>query len=252
MQIKLALDVIAINYYNKKYEGGDFLKRDTISIKRFFLNLGLLGFIISVLVMVETFKYNLTYFEEVKGTVVDYKTEEYDYYINGQNGHERYQLPIVEYEYQGKKYTESAFYAENMSYEDVKNMKIGDTATFVLEKGKNHLSKPNDYYFSLIFLIPSLILIIICAGAFKNYKRDFIIRYKKAIIFTIISDISIIIYGILDNQIKPTEYGGITPGLDQMGDAINNLIFILAIQIIVLIVWIIEVSKFINRNKKNK
>ncbi len=215
-----------------------------ISVRRFFLNLGLLGIFISMVSAGMTFYENKTFYAAVEGTVkeirVNKKTDNYTEYE-----------PMVEYTYNGKTYLDYGFYAKGQNYTETTSMQVGDSATYYIEKNyPKSLTMPNEYWDTLLMLVPSLILTAVCCKAFKGYKQDFLVRYKPFVIVTVsVQALCTAIMPPVYYHIETVERGGFMPGLDALGDLLGLIAVLALISLGLIIMWIAATVRYVKSRR---
>lgn len=149
--------------------------------------------------------------------------------------------PEVTFTVNGKEYTRTFAESTDANYE------IGDKTEILYDS-----RDPGDYvyrHYSWVIIIPlmliGLILIIVCREAFKGYWSDFVCRYPKACICTVISILIPFFYLIW------YEYFFVCP--DAVFAGLTEVLFMCALLIIApvtdIIVWITAVLKYKNKNK---
>ena len=236
------MDVIKLE--NKE---GDFLKSGKVSIRRFFLNVSILGLIIGIIVLLSVVFHNLL-LKKTTGIVVDYEISEYNYRINGVESVEERKHPIVEYES-----IENGIKQSNFYWLDGDEYNIGDTVEVYVDKDNwDEAVMPTGYTVYIVFyILPFVLLMLICKKAFKDYKRDFLERYHKSIKVTVIIEIVAIGFSLLWQHIcSVKQYGGMMPGLDALGDFLFMCIVDAIAILSILVIWIVTGIKFMRHQKE--
>lgn len=220
-----------------------------ISIKRLFLNIGLLlmfvGLVCAGLIFRENFKLTA-----VEGTVVGYETEVFHYRTNKGEYDEEQHIPVIEYTYGGETHRDNAWKAKGMTHEETLALHNGDKAIFYTRSGA-YLISPDPYWAVLFFAVPGAFLILVCCKAFKGYKRDFLMRYKKAVTATVVLQTVTVVLSVLwIIHIENTEYGGFMPGLDALADELAMWFAWVLVAISIMVIWIVASVKFMRMRKK--
>ncbi|MBQ8966010.1 hypothetical protein [Ruminococcus sp.] len=156
-----------------------------ISVRRFLLNIGLLGIVLALVNTLYVYSRNRL-LTEVEGTIVSYEESTVTYQErDGSLRDDEVRWPVAEYTFDGETCTATAYKAKGKSYEQVQNMKIGDKAIFYTSSGRS-LDVPVSYAPTGVAAAVSLLIVLLCCKAFKGYKTDFIRRYPKSIVTTLL------------------------------------------------------------------
>ena len=202
-----------------------------INIKRIFLNIGLTLAVIAAIFLFHQLYENF-FLVKTTGTVVRAETEadflSYSYIIDYTTNH-------------------SENYTDNIIGE-ANEHKVGDTVEVLYDKRyPKHIAYPeNNLFFIIVFGVPAALLIYFCRSAFKGYKTEYLDRYKKTVIFSVISGWIPILYFIW-YEFFFTPSGIMFAGL---GEALLCMFLFAAVPAINIIVWIISAVVYCRKCKK--
>lgn len=212
-----------------------------INIKRIFLNIGLALAVIAAIFLFHQLYENF-FLVKTTGTVFSMNAEPNLFYVD-ENG-EKENLYSYGVEYMTKQ--------GQMFRDDICDRrgeyKIGDTAELYYDKREpEHNAYPeNNLFFIIAFGVPAALLIYFCRSAFKGYKTEYLDRYKKTVIFSVISGWIPIIYYIW-YKFFFTPSGELFAGL---GEALMCIFLFAAVPIVNIIVWIISAAVYAKKQRK--
>lgn len=212
-----------------------------INVKRIFLNIGLTLAVIGAGFLIHQLYENF-FIEKTTGTVYDIRVEEHCFYYDENDNEQNFRAYDVEYiTKQGEQYTDDIF-----GYID--EYAIGDTVEITYDRREPELNAyPEDNsFFIIVFGLPGALLIIFCRSAFKGYKTEYLDRYKKTVIFSVISGWIPILYFIW-YEFFFTPSGMMFAGL---GEALMCMFLFAAVPVINIIVWIISAVVYCRKCKK--
>lgn len=122
---------------------------------------------------------------------------------------------------------------------------------FLLPDMDNYVGNP--IWGTLIVIVPCLAVVIICAGAFKGYKRDFIERYKKPVTATVIIQLCMLVFSAVDIVIMETKdrSGSMMPGLDALGEFLFMILLWIAAALVIAVIWIVACVKYFSNTNRD-
>lgn len=212
-----------------------------INIKRIFLNIGFTLAVIAAGFLIHQLYENF-FIEKTTGTVYDIRVEEHCFYYDENDNEQNFRAYDVEYiTKQGEQYTDDIF-----GYID--EYAIGDTVeiTYDRRKPERNAYPEDNSFFIIVFGLPGALLIIFCRSAFKGYKTEYLDRYKKTVIFSVISGWIPILYFLWYEFIFESS-GMMFAGL---GEALMCMFLFAAVPVINIIVWIISAVVYCRKCKK--
>lgn len=212
-----------------------------INVKRIFLNIGMTLAVIAAGYLIHQL-YENSFLVKTTGTVYDIRVEEHDFYLDENGIEQNMRAYDVEYSTkQGEQYTDDIF-------GHIGEYEIGDTVEIFYDKRyPKHNTYPEDNsVYIIIFGLPAALLIIFCRSAFKGYKTEYLDRYKKTVIFSVISGWIPILYFIW-YEFFFTPSGMMFAGL---GEALMCMFLFAAVPVINIIVWIISAVVYCRKCKK--
>ena len=198
-----------------------------ISLKRSFLNLGLVLLIIGGLWLINTEVSNNIELTVVHGEVVEVIS---DYEVN------------VAFEVNGEKKMSNAYSmssgAFKWSYKSVSGLGYMDEGEFFYCARVDKLTTPESSDNASALILFGGILVLCCCKAFKGYKKYFIDRYPAQFFLTVFSEAAVMTLAAYLTY--SNNYGG----WYGMSDYLGGLFLAFAEQIFVVIMWIVAVSKY--------
>lgn len=212
-----------------------------INIKRIILNIGLLIFLLA-LIFAGYSTWSNRNAAYTKATIVSSEPSKNMSYHAPDGTIYRYDELVVEYSVDGVIYTGETIalpgeYEIGGEVEYCYNRKNPEEIFFDTLTGDLMLAG----FISLI----SIIIIFVCRSAFNGYKKDFLCRYKKSVIFSIVTGWIPILYYL---WLKYIFVGvGFMAGLFEFLFLLFLLIFIPVVNIIV---WIVAAVKYVNKAKQ--
>lgn len=214
-----------------------------INIKRIFLNIGLTLAVIAAGFLLHQLYENF-FIEKTTGTVYDIRIDKNAFYHDENDSEQNFRAYDIEYTTkQGQKYKDDIF-----GYID--EYEIGDTVEIMYDRRypeRNTYPEDNVFYI-IVFGVPAALLIYFCRSAFKGYKTEYLDRYKKTVIFSVISGWIPILYFIW-YEFFFTPSGMMFAGL---GEALMCLFLFAAVPVINIIVWIISAIVYCRKCKKKE
>ncbi len=214
-----------------------------ICVKRIFLNIGLTLAVIAAIFLFGQL-YENSFLVKTIGYVQDISVKSNMYYYDDDNVQQNYRSYVINYTTkQGQQYSDDI-----VKYKDV--YCVGDPVEIIYDKRyPNRITYPDDNMVSIIFFgVPAVLLIFFCRSAFKGYKTEYLDRYKKTVIFSVISGwIPILYYIWYEFIFEPS--GIIFAGL---GEALMCIFLFFAVPIINIIVWIISAAAYCRKCKKSE
>lgn len=214
-----------------------------ICVKRIFLNIGLTLAVIAAIFLFGQL-YENSFLVKTIGYVQDISVESNMYYYDDDNVHQNYRSYVINYTTkQGQLYSDDI-----VKYKDV--YCVGDPVEIVYDKRyPNRIAYPDDNMVSIIFFgVPAVLLIFFCRSAFKGYKTEYLDRYKKTVIFSVISGwIPILYYIWYEFIFEPS--GIIFAGL---GEALMCIFLFFAVPVVNIIVWIFSAAAYCRKCKKSE
>ncbi len=212
-----------------------------INVKRIFLNIGMTLAVIAAAFLISQL-YENSFLIKTDGIVISIEISERAYYIDENNNKENMMSYLAEYTTKnGTVYTDDII-GRNGEYE------VGDTVKIFYDKRQpTYIAyRTDNIFFIAIFGIPAAVMILLCRSAFKGYKTEYLDRYRKTVIFSVITGWIPIIYFIWYKFFfTPTGY--FLPGL---GEALMCLLLFIAVPLINIIVWIISAVIYCKKQKK--
>ncbi|WP_295154259.1 hypothetical protein [uncultured Ruminococcus sp.] len=198
-----------------------------ISLKRSFLNLGLVLLIIGGLWLINTEVSNNIELTVVHGEVVEVVS---DYEVN------------VAFEVNGEKKMSNAYSmssgAFKWSYKSVSGLEYLDEGEFFYCARVDKLTTPESSDNASALILFGGILVLCCCKAFKGYKKYFIDRYPAQFFLTVFSEAAVMTLAAYLTY--SNNYGG----WYGLSDYLGGLFLAFAEQLFVLIMWIVAVSKY--------
>lgn len=220
---------------------------EEISIRRFFLNVSIIGLVIGVFVLVSVVVNNLS-LKKTVGTVIDYEIAEYNYQIGDKIEVRQRKHPIVEYDSIDYGIKNGEFY-----WLDGDAYAIGDTVPVYLDRNRyNEAVYPTSYlpYFCF-YILPFGLLLLFCRKAFVNYRRDFLQRYARTIRMTVAIELIAVSFSVIWYAIcSQKTYCGFMPGLSALGDFLFMCIIDGVAILSILILWLVSCIRFVKHRKK--
>lgn len=212
-----------------------------INVKRIFLNIGLTLAVIAAIFLFHQLYENF-FLVKTTGTVFNMNAEP-NFFYTDENG-ERRNFCSYGVEYTTKQ--GQTFRDDILGYPD--EYKVGDTAEIYYDRREpEHNAYPEDNLFLIIaFGVPAALLIYFCRSAFKGYKTEYLDRYKKTVIFSVISGWIPILYYIW-YKFFFTPSGELFAGL---GEALMCIFLFAAVPIVNIIVWIISAAVYCKKQRK--
>lgn len=212
-----------------------------INVQRVCLNIGMtLAVIAAVFLFYQL--YENSFLIKTDGVILSIEPSENGGHVDENGETENMMSYFIEYTTKhGAVYTDTIFRRKG-EYE------VGGTVRIFYDKRHpRHLSHRTDNsFFIAIFGIPAAVMIYLCRSAFKGYKTEYLDRYYKTVIFSIITGWIPIIYFIWYNFFfTPTGY--FFAGL---GEALMCIFLFAAVPIINIIVWIISAAVYCRKQKK--
>ena len=212
-----------------------------INIKRIFLNI---GFTLAVIAAVFLFHqlYENFFLDKTTGTVFAVEVEPNSFYTDDSGDRRNTCSYGVEYTTrQGETYRDDIYgYADEYG--------VGDSVELYYDRREpKYNAYPEDNLFLIIaFGAPAALLIYFCRSAFKGYKTEYLDRYRKTVIFSVISGwVPILYYIWYEFFFEPS--GEMFSGL---GEALMCLFLFAAVPIVNIIVWIISAAIYCNKQRK--
>lgn len=214
-----------------------------ICVKRIFLNIGMT---LAVLAAVFLFHqiYENSFLVKTTGFVQNISVESNMFYYDKHNVRHNFYSYDITYTTQDGQH----FIDDILKYEG--SYCIGDPVEIIYDKRspKQIAYRENNLLFIVVFGVPALIMIFFCRSAFKGYKTEYLDRYKKTVIFSVISGwIPILYYIWYEFIFEPS--GIIFAGL---GEALVCIFLFFAVPIINIIVWIISAVCYCRKCKKSE
>lgn len=214
-----------------------------ICVKRIFLNIGLTLAVIAALFLFGQL-YENSFLVKTIGYVQDISVKSNMYYYDDDNVQQNYRSYVINYTTkQGQQYSDDI-----VKYKDV--YCVGDPVEIIYDKRyPNRITYPDDNIVSIIFFgVPAVLLIFFCRSAFKGYKTEYLDRYKKTVIFSVISGwIPILYYIWYEFIFEPS--GIIFAGL---GKALMCIFLFFAVPVVNIIVWIFSAAAYCRKCKKSE
>lgn len=214
-----------------------------ICVKRIFLNIGLTLAVIAAIFLFGQL-YENSFLVKTIGYVQDISVKSNMYYYDDDNVQQNYRSYVINYTTkQGQQYSDDI-----VKYKDV--YCVGDPVEIIYDKRyPNRITYPDDNMVSIIFFgVPAVLLIFFCRSAFKGYKTEYLDRYKKTVIFSVISGwIPILYYIWYEFIFEPS--GIIFAGL---GEALMCIFLFFAVPVVNIIVWIFSAAAYCRKCKKSE
>lgn len=214
-----------------------------ICVKRIFLNIGLTLAVIAAIFLFGQL-YENSFLVKTIGYVQDISVKSNMYYYDDDNVQQNYRSYVINYTTkQGQQYSDDI-----VKYKDV--YCVGDPVEIIYDKRyPNRITYPDDNMVSIIFFgVPAVLLIFFCRSAFKGYKTEYLDRYKKTVIFSVISGwIPILYYIWYEFIFEPS--GIIFAGL---GEALMCIFLFFAVPVVNIIVWIFSAVCYCRKCKKSE
>lgn len=214
-----------------------------ICVKRIFLNIGLTLAVIAALFLFGQL-YENSFLVKTIGYVQDISVKSNMYYYDDDNVQQNFRSYVINYTTkQGQQYSDDI-----VKYKDT--YCVGDPVEIIYDKRyPNRITYPDDNMVSIIFFgVPAVLLIFFCRSAFKGYKTEYLDRYKKTVIFSVISGwIPILYYIWYEFIFEPS--GIIFAGL---GEALMCIFLFFAVPVVNIIVWIFSAAAYCRKCKKSE
>lgn len=212
-----------------------------INVKRISLNIGMTLAVIAAVFLIRQL-YENSFLVKTDGVIVSIEISKNSFYVDENNNKENMMSYLVEYTAEnGTVYTDDII-GRNGEYE------VGDTVKIFYDKRQpTYITyRADNSFFIAIFGIPAAVMIFLCRSAFKGYKTEYLDRYHKTVIFSVVTGWIPIIYFIWYKFFfTPTGY--FFPGL---GEALMCLLLFGAVPIINIMVWIISAVIYCKKQKK--
>ncbi len=214
-----------------------------ICVKRIFLNIGLTLAVIAAIFLFGQL-YENSFLVKTIGYVQNISVESNMYYYDDDNVQQNFRSYVINYTTkQGQQYSDDI-----VKYKDA--YCVGDPVEIIYDKRyPNRITYPDDNMVSIIFFgVPAVLLIFFCRSAFKGYKTEYLDRYKKTVIFSVISGwIPILYYIWYEFIFEPS--GIIFAGL---GEALMCIFLFFAVPVVNIIVWIFSAAAYCRKCKKSE
>lgn len=214
-----------------------------MNVKRIFLNIGFTLAVIAAFFLFHQL-YENSFLVKTTGTVFNMNVESNFFYVDENGKEENLYSYGVEYTTkQGQTFRDDISGRRD-------EYKIGDTAKIYYDKrDSEHNTYPeNNLFFIIVFGVPAALMIFFCRSAFKGYKTEYLDRYKKTVIFSVVTGWIPILY-YLWYKFLFTPSGMMFAGL---GEALMCLFLFAAVPLINIIVWIISAAVYCRRQRKLK
>lgn len=214
-----------------------------INVKRIFLNIGFTLAVIAAGYLIHQF-YENSFLVKTTGTVYDIRIDKNAYYHDDDGIKQNFRAYDFDYTTKQGQQCKDDILGYIGEYE------IGDTVDIYYDKREpEHNAYPEDNtFFILAFGLPAALLIFFCSSALKGYKTEYLDRYKKTVIFSVISGWIPILYWIwYEFFFEPS--GEMFSGF---GEALMCLFLFAAVPVINIIVWIISAAVYCHKCKKNE
>lgn len=212
-----------------------------ICVKRIFLNIGLTLAVIAAIFLFGQL-YENSFLVKTIGYVQNISVESNMYYYDDDNVQQNFRSYVINYTTkQGQQYSDDI-----VKYKDA--YCVGDPVEIIYDKRyPNRITYPDDNMVSIIFFgVPAVLLIFFCRSAFKGYKTEYLDRYKKTVIFSVISGwIPILYYIWYEFIFEPS--GIIFAGL---GEVLMCIFLFFAVPVVNIIVWIFSAAAYCRKCKK--
>lgn len=212
-----------------------------INVKRIFLNIGFTLAVIAAGYLIHQL-YENSFIVKTTGTVYDIRIVPNCYYYDEENNEQNFRAYDVEYTTkQGEQYKDDIF-------GHIDEYEIGDTVEIFYDKREpqNNAYPEDNTFYILAFGLPAALLIFFCSSALKGYKTEYLDRYKKTVIFSVISGWIPILYWFWYEFIfEPS--GEMFSGL---GEALICMFLFASVPVINIIVWIISAAIYCRKCKK--
>ncbi len=214
-----------------------------ICVKRIFLNIGLTLAVIAAIFLFGQL-YENSFLVKTIGYVQNISVESNMYYYDDDNVQQNFRSYVINYTTkQGQQYSDDI-----VKYKDA--YCVGDPVEIIYDKRyPNRITYPDDNMVSIIFFgVPAVLLIFFCRSAFKGYKTEYLDRYKKTVIFSVISGwIPILYYIWYEFIFEPS--GIIFAGL---GEVLMCIFLFFAVPVVNIIVWIFSAAAYCRKCKKSE
>ncbi len=214
-----------------------------INIKRVLLNIGMTIFVIAAGFLIHQL-YEISFLRKAEGVVTGTKVLTNWFYVDENNAEENMLDYYIEYtDHQGGLHTDTKVGRAG-------DYKTGGTVEIKYDKrAPDDIAYPeNNTFFIGVFGIPGVLLIFFCRSAFRGYKTEYLDRYKKTVLFSVVSGLVPIAYYIYyEFFFEPS--GIMFAGL---GEAILCIFLFIAVPVINIIVWIISAALYCRRCKKSE
>lgn len=214
-----------------------------INVKRIFLNIGLTLAVLSSGFLIHQL-YENSFLVKTTGTVYNIRVAPNCFYYDEDNNEQNMWAYDIDYTTkQGQKCKD-----DKLGY--IGEYEIGDTVDIIYDKrGPESIAyKQDNMFFIIVFGVPAALLIFFCRSAFKGYKTEYLDRYRKTVIFSVISGWVPIAYFIrYEFFFEPSEmmFAG-------LGEALLCMFLFAAVPVINIIVWIISAVLYCRRCRKSE
>ena len=212
-----------------------------INVRRIFLNIGMLFIFVSLLALGYSLWSNRNIVTVDAVVTGEQKSDTgYREYGSSETTYP-YSDYSVDYKWEGVTYSRTIL-RETGEYS------IGDRVQIEIDKelpaDYNYNTLESDIILVLMTGIPGLLLTILCRSAFKGYKKDYLLRYKKSVIFSVRSGWVPIIYYF-------TAYLHPAPAMmfEGLTEAVTLLFLTALVPIVNIIVWIVAAAKYSSKMK---
>lgn len=212
-----------------------------INVKRIFLNI---GFTLAAIAAVFFFHqlYENSFLVKTTGTVFNMNVKPNFFYVDENGKEENFYSYGVEYTTkQGQTFRDDICGRRD-------KYKIGDTVEIYYDKRdpERNTYPENNLFFIIVFGVPAALMIFFCRSSFKGYKTEYLDRYKKTVIFSVVTGWIPILY-YLWYKFLFTPSGMMFAGL---GEALMCIFLFAAVPVINIIVWIISAVVYCKKQKK--
>ncbi|MBR1864710.1 MAG: hypothetical protein IJ806_11555 [Ruminococcus sp.] len=210
-----------------------------INVKRFLLNIGM------VMALVGTFIFGCKVNDLLHTHKVSAKMTGVEYYHQYDGSDEPH--PLMTFMVRGREYTRSAIETFDVQYENGKEYTVSYDSRDPYKFIAPYLYWETMFTFGVPLMLLGAVLIIRCRSAFKGYYEDFVLRYRKAFIYTLVSPLTVLFYYIWYKKfyVAPDEpFGGMAVGL-----WLEMLYY--AVPISIVVVWVFAVLIYHINHKLN-
>lgn len=214
-----------------------------INVKRIFLNIGLTLAVLAAGFLIHQL-YENSFLVKTTGTVYNIRVVPNCFYQD-ENGSEQ-NLIAYDIEYA----TKQGQQCKDDKLGHIGEHEIGDTVDIFYDKREPEsiAYRQDNLFFIIVFGVPAALLIFFCRSAFKGYKTEYLDRYKKAVIFSVISGwVPIAYYIWYEFFFEPS--GMMFAGL---GEALLCMFLFAAVPVINIIVWVISAVMYWLKCRKSE